>query len=292
MKANSMIMAIIGITVAIVVFSSVLVPIVGDYSNESKVVYNNPTTQVSKVVDGEHTITIDGTTLAVEIDDVDVTPTGNTALVMSSGYNLLYQKSDSQIQLYNYTTLNTGFLVLNGDVEMTLSETSASIEYGAVDSRTTLELETEWAYIYDTNGEYGLYRSYNQNKTLYVNSIDDIRGSNILLTTHDWFSYVGEDVELLSGDSIKADYTLTPVSGMKDLYTISVGGTGTGYTFDVDNEGTPYTVHPWIIVAPIKVTAVSDVNAPVIPLVEIIPILVILGILLSTIIFFISRKNN
>lgn len=281
-------MLVVGIVVAVLISVCVLIPVIDTYTQDSKVVYNNPSATVSQVVDGEHTIFIDGTDMSVKIDDVATTIASNNALIMSDALNLLYQKSDSQVQLYSNQHLYT-YQVLTGDVEITITADEIEIEYGD-DDRITETYDTVWTYIYDPNGTYGLYRMYNQQKTLYVNSIDDIRGSNILVTTHDWFSYVGEDVTLLSGTETTATYTLTPVSGMKDLYTISVGGTGTGYSFEVDNSGTPYTVHPWMAVAPLQVTAYSDMDSTIVPLLNIIPLLVIIGIVLGVVGMIVYRR--
>lgn len=251
--------------------TTAVIPLAEDYTDSTRELYNNTANSMAIVGEGNHTIVANSTDMTLSIDGVSIVLTGSIAILMADQLNILYQ--NNQIQLFSSDYVS-GFRVLAGEITITITDNVVSV----VDTNIDTSYECEWIYLYDKDGKYGMVTAYNLSRTYYVNSIDDIRGSNLLVTTSDWFSYVGADVKLKSGGEVtNVQYTLDPVSGFTDLYTITVGSTGT-YAFDVDNSGNAYTVHPWIIVVPLEVTAHKP-SSSFVGLVSVIPLMAFVGLI-------------
>ena len=82
---------------------------------------------------------------------------------------------------------------------------------------------------------------------------------------------------------------------MRGVYSFNLGavisGNRTdGVHFDVDNNGTPYTVYPYFLVVPNKVYGETEQNAVINTMFEIIPIIVIAGIVITVSYWAIGRK--
>lgn len=264
---------IISLVIGVIMVVTAIIPLTNDYTDSTKELYNNAATSMAIVGDGEHTIIADAANMTLTIDGIEYTPTENRAVLMSDEINVLFQKTSNQIQIYS-SKYSAGLRTVTGTATITITDKSISF----VDSTMNDTYDCEWIYIFDQDGKYGMITLYNQAKTYYVNSINDVRGANILSATADWFSYEGADVKLESGSTVSnVSYTLTPVSGYTDLYQITLGSNG-NYSFEVDNSGTPYTVHPWVVVLPLEITAHkpgSEYNG----LVSIIPLMAFVGLI-------------
>lgn len=259
---SKLIPAVVITAVAIILVGSLLAPIIQDYDDDVKVVKNNVTNNLASVVGEDHTITYTSSTGALAIDGESITLTGQTGILCSNQMNIIYNTAPN-LQLFS-SQHTSGVVAISSDTTIEILGNKITITYA---TDTVEEYACDWIYIYDADGDYGIYRLYNQNKTVYLNDPNQMRGSNILTTTSDWFSFIGNDVKLAVGESpIVADVTTGEVSGTKDIVSVNIGGSGTGYTFDVDNSGTPYTVHPWIYVVPNEVVGYSEVNNQIIPL--------------------------
>lgn len=288
MNTKKMITTVVLAAVAIILVGSFLMPIITDYDDDVKIVKNNTTTRLASAIDGEHTMTYDATTKAVVLDGETVTPSFNRGLLFTDLFNLLYQiGSPTVVQLYSSTNLSTTFITIEDNLTVTINGHNINVAYGT----ESLDFECEWGYILDADGEFAMFQLWNNKQTIYVNSVDQICGANILVTTHDWFSYTGADVSLLSGTDLTADVTTGTVAGTDDIVSIEIGANGTGYMFDVDNNGTPYTVHPWIAIVPLEVTGYSDTNKSILPIMYSIPAMVILGILVSAAAIFLRSRE-
>ena len=281
---------IVALVIGIILTTAAVIPLVNSYVDDTTDVYNNTNSTVSKLIgDSDYTITIDGTTYALEINDVDVTPTAQIGLVFTDLFNIVYNTSSGS-QLFSSSDIAHTPITMTGDVTIEISGSDVTITYGTSTPQTEVTFEIEWGYIYDLTGDYGMYRLYNTSKTIYVNSIDDICGANVLGTTSDWFIYEGANVRtLVSEESTTATYTLTEVSGYNDLYTLSVGSNGS-YAFVVDNNGSDYTVHPWIVIAPLEVTGHkpgSEYNS----LIAILPMMAFIMLVVAAAAMIYSKKD-
>ena len=274
---NKLVTVTVLAAVAVIMIGALLMPIITDYDNDVKVVKNNTTSRLAALIgDEDHTITYTASTKALTIDGTDMTPTTNRGVLYTDLFNILYQINETNpIEFYNSDTKSR--VVVSTDCTITITGKTVNVAYGTYDH----DFDCSWLYMMDNNGTFGMFNLYNLNTTLYINSLNDLHGSNVLVTTNDWFSYVGDKVTLISGTDLTATVTTTPVSGTEDIVAISVGGNGTGYSFDVDNSGTPYTVHPWIVIAPIEVTGYSETNNAVIPLLYTLPVLLIMAIIIG-----------
>lgn len=284
---NKLVPGIIMAAIAIILAGSLLVPIIQDYDDNAKVIKNNTTTNLAAVVGEDHEIVFDYDTGALTIDDADKTPTAQLGVIVSDQMNIIYNTTPN-LQLFS-SQHPTGVVSITSDATITIEDKKITITYA---TDTVEEYTCEWIYLYDANGDYGIYRLYNQSKTVYLNDLNQMHGSNILTTTSDWFAFTGKDVTLASStETVTADVTTGEVTGTKDILSISIGGNGTGYSFDVDNSGTDYTVHPWIYVVPNEVTGYSEVDNTIVPLMHALPILVIVAILVGTLAIFIRAKE-
>lgn len=277
MQTSKLVGIVVLAAVSVILIGSVLMPVITDYDDDVKVVKNNTTSRLAALIgEDDHVITYTASTKALTIDGNDVTPTINRGVLYTDLFNILYQTIETNpLEFYNSDTKSR--VVVTNDFTATVEGKNVNIKYGTYEH----DFECSWLYMMDDNGTYGMFNLYNVNTTIYVNSINDLYGSNVLVTTSDWFSYVGDKVSLVSGTETTATVTTTEVTGTKDIVAINVGGNGTGYAFEVDNSGTPYTVHPWIVIAPIEVTGYSETNNAVVPLLYALPVLLIVAIIVG-----------
>lgn len=272
---NNLLTLVITLTIGIIFVGSLLAPVIQDYENDVKVVKNNTTTNLAAVVGEDHTIEFTYSTGALEIDGEAITAPAQLGVLVSDQINLIYNNTPN-LQLFS-SQHTTGIVTITSDTTVTIEGNTITITYG---TDTEEEYTCEWIYLYDANGDYGIFRLYNANTTVYLNNINQLHGSNILVTTYDWFSFVGTDVTLAVADEDPVvDIVTGTVTGTNDIFSINIGGTGTGFSFDVDNSGTDYTVKPWIYVVPIEVSGYSDMNKELLPLMSALPILVIVALI-------------
>lgn len=279
--------AIVITAVAVILVGALLMPVIQDYDDDVKVVKNNVTNNLASVVGEDHTITYTHSTGALSIDGEAVALTSQTGIICSNQMNIIYNTAPN-LQLFS-SQHTTGVVSITSDATIVIEGNKITITYS---TDTVEEYSCDWIYLYDVDGDYGIYRLYNQNKTVYLNDLNQMYGSNILTTTNDWFSFVGKDVKLAVGESpIIADVTTGSVAGTNKIISVNIGSSGTGYQFDVDNSGEPYTVHPWIYVVPNEVVGYSDMNNQIVPLMYALPVLIIVAILVGVLMVVLRSRQ-
>lgn len=274
--------AIVATIIMVLLTVSVLVPVTDNAIDSQREEYNNTTDFVAKLADGEsRTFQYTYSSTTVTEDGVNVTPSSAGGLVFTNSCLIIWFPTN--IELYGEGITN--FVSIKADATIQITGTEVIVTY----SGTTKTFEYTWGYVRDSDGEYGMFRHYNTNRQIYLNSIDDIKGANYLATTGKWFSYEGATVNI-EDEEIEAQYDLKPISGMANVSTLRVGSTG-DYSFVVDNAGSQYTVHPWITVAPIKVVGDTDIGSNVNGILGLIPILVLAGLTIGVVGMFITRRD-
>lgn len=247
---NTKIPIIISVAVAVMMVGALLVPFIDSATDEYSEMYNNSSANLSSILSENMNIEFTADALTVNGEDVPISsPTG--LRIVTDSFNII--RTEDHIEL---AYKGNPDLVIFTELSISMVDEMATIDW--VDSSSvegSVVLPVEWGFVLDPDGDYGLLRYYNLDRNIYLKSIDDLYGSNRLITTGDWFSFHGDNVILSDGTKIKANYSLNPISGYEGVSTINIGGNGTGFSFTVDNDGEPYTVSPWIYVAPNEVVA-------------------------------------
>ena len=271
--SNKLIPLILALVVGIILTGSMLVPIVNEFADDQKAVYNNSTGYMANAMDGDGVLVVDTTSGSTVVTFNDVVVPITTGIYAQSDKFVVFGSSGT-------TRLNdTDGAVSNISPATTLTITftsgSATLAYGDVEK--TYELG--WAFV--CSGSDGAYRSYstqNSTATYYLNNIDQLYGSNWITTTSEWFSYHGANV-IVGDEQITANYTLNEVSGYTNLYTLKIGGgSASEYNFVVDNDGEDYTVNPRFMIVPASITAIKEDGAAALALIEALPIVVIIAL--------------
>lgn len=274
MEKNKLLTLVITLTVGIILAGSLLVPVVDDYSSTYKDVKNNasgymadaftsPGTLVVDTTSGSTVVTWDGESIGVTTGVYSIS---DKFVVYGSNGTTRYSDVDGAVSNISPATTIT----------VTFSDNSATVEYGEINK----SFDLSWAFI--RTGSNGPYIAYSPAATTfdhYLNSMDQLWGSNWIDTTSQWFSYHGSNV-LVDGEPVTAEYTLNKVSGYEDLYTLKIGGgAASEYGFIVDNDGTDYTVHPRFTVVPAQITAVKEGSTGILSLLGAIPLLFIVSLI-------------
>lgn len=268
---NKIIGVLLGATIGVMMLGLVLAPVISDAIDDTGEKYNNAAGILSKVYDGE-TIVID-----VDVETGAISVNGETA--SSAGLAVVADKF--------VVTSSAGSILYNSIDGTTERTTDLSISINAnvatIDG-TTYDLD--WCFYANPDGDYRMYPNASANRDIYVNSIDQIYGSNWITSTGKWFSFHGDDV-LINGDTaVKAQYTLDPVDGYSNLYTIKIGGGSEGeYTF-MDGD---YQVFPRFWVMPHEVVGYSDSENSYVSILGAIPV-VLIAALVATIALMFSRR--
>lgn len=273
---NKIMTVIVSIALGTIVLGGVLMPVINDALDDSREIYNNSLVNLSSVI-GED-LEVDVVDRAITIDDASVSlPSTAGILMCTDKFNVIF--TDSQVQLFasgieGVKAITSFNCVIDNQV--------ATIAYVHNDVPGSIEYVLDWGFIFDPDGDYGMVRYYNTNSTVKINNIDDLYGSNILSATNGWFSFHGKNV-VADGQSLVAEYTLTPIDGYEGIYNINIGNLGTGYSFDfTDPNGTLHEIHPWVYVIPNEVIGYKDGFSGM-SLLLVIPVFVILALLIAAV---------
>lgn len=278
MNTKEMATLFASLIVGLIVLVTALVPIIDVSTDDYRELYNNSSANLSSVLMDDMDIQIEDDKVTVNGDDIALSsPTGlrivtDSFHVIETGSNLEFAYKGNN----NLTLVSTITIAVNDSV--------ASVTYTDTSSNSgNLSFPIEWGFVIDPNGDYGLLRYYDLNRTIYIKDINELYGSNRLVTTNSWFSFHGADVTIGDSTKVVADYALQDINGYEGAYRINIGQTGTGYTFTIDNNGEPYVIHPWIYVAPNEVVAYKTGTSIVIPMLFVLPIFVAIGLIVGTV---------
>lgn len=274
---NKIVIGLISASIAIIMVALVLSPVISDAIDDQHEFYNNSVGQFSKVVSDDVTIEyvadVENIAYTYSVNGVSQTTLSgyNDVLFATSGAMMKVAKSSSSISSYVvwYSEVGGSTRVDNPN-SVTATITRDAIIATVVKSNGTSESLTipiDWGFYAVTEGD---YRAVWEPYDVYVNDITQVYSANWLNTTTEFFSLHGADAFYM-GDTITADYDLSAVSGVVDVYNLASGD----LTITVDNNGTPYVATPYVVIVPVEIVgdksnhsdAISAILSAIIPLI-------------------------
>lgn len=288
MKTNALAL-IITLVVGVILAGSVLAPVIADYGGDT-VVHNSLGHRAKLVEDVDdsteetHTIRVTYLTPSITIDDVEIEGTEGTwyDLIISDSFALHYQwKENATISVTTFSVSNNkGEIDVLYDVTtFTISGNTATYNFG----NATVTRTMSWYSYYDESGDHVNALMYQgiPVTTVYLKSIEDVRGYTIDSTYNKVYGFIGATVEAdkhagVEGRELTATYTLGEYSSNSEIKTLSIGRSTGDYT--IVDGGTTY---PFSFVLPYEVTApnaLKEYSA----LLSAIPLLLIVGLLITS----------
>lgn len=293
---NKLITIVIGAMVAILLTGSLLVPIINDAADDTKVYYNNEFGVLASAGDEsiDYTIKYTGNTSGaiseVFINDVKVGTVyaGVRAIVISDSYVISQVSSTAEWRIYtgNSVSNNSYPAVTSTDITINITKDRSVITYADSDGPKTLTIDTEWCYYRDDNStDFRIVDYTNADNTVYVNDLSQVRGASWINTTGEFFNFEGTAV------NVYGDTPETPTMVYEDLTDVMngvisfnlgaviSGNRTSGVHFDVDNNGEDYTVYPYFLVIPASVYGQTGSDAAYTAILYVLPLMVIVAII-------------
>ena len=275
---NKIISLIIAVAVGSILIGNFLVPIITDTSDDQHEYYNNAVGQYSKIVSDEVTLeyiaNVSEFTYTYSVDGEPQTtqPSYNDVLFATSGAMFKVAKATGSLSSYLiWYTEESGSRRIDSPTNVTATLTPTSISFEVTPTSGSVESFTipiEWGFYAVTTGD---YRAVWDPYDVKINNINQVYSVNWLSTTNKFFSANGENV-FYDGQTIEADYDLTPISGVVNVFNLKSGD----FTITVDNNGEPYTATPFNVIVPVEIIGdKSGASDSITDLLFVIPIILI-----------------
>lgn len=293
MDIKNLIMGVIALSLGAVMIAGALLPAVASASDDQHEYYNNAVGQYSKIVSDEVTLeyvaNVSEFTYTFSVNGVIQTtqPAYNDVLFATSAAMLKVAKATGSLSSYLiWYTEESGSRRIDAPTNVTATLTPTNISFTVTPVNGNVESFTipiDWGFYAVTTGE---YRAVWDPYDVKINDIDQVYSVNWAATTNKFFSANGEDV-YYDGQMIKADYDLTPVSSVVDVFNLKSGD----FTVTVDNNGESYTITPFNVIVPVEIIGDKSGYSDVISsMFAVLPIVVVAGLVMAGIYVFISRK--
>lgn len=286
---NKLIPVILATFVGVLLIGSVLMPVIIDADDDTKVYYNNnfgPFADVKK----DDTVSITMGAVVGDSSGGSMTVNGETVIVQQGGRALLL--SDNLYIAHNFSNgiaftgiSNSGFVNL-GFTELTLNILNGEISA----TGTTIGGETvshsfdyDWCYYRANSGDYRMVDFLSTDRIVYFNDVDQIKSAGYINTTGEFFFLSGFDVTVVDSDlrseSITATATINKVMDNVSSIVVSSDRTNSSaFKFSVDNDGTPYDVYPYYFVIPASVYGQTESNEAYSAILFAIPVVLIMAL--------------
>lgn len=305
MEKNKTIAMVITAAVAIIMVGSLLMPIINDAIDDSKVYYNNEYGPYAQVVDGE-SVTINISTTIGTAGTTTYTVNGESVIVPQGPRAILIAENLTVFQNYSNGIAING-VDSNGDLissNANWSNASITIDGNTISYTATLDDATiskvvvnEWAFYRSNEGDYRIIDFVGSSVTVYVNDLTQVYGSNRIGTTGEFFRFNGTDVKISkSVDGVtttrNATATVQTTDVMDDVISFKVDPsreTSSSFKFITDNNGEDYDVYPYYMIVPASVYGQTETNAAYAGVLAVLPILVICGIMVAVVATFRSK---
>jgi len=289
MNTRTLIETVVGLTVAIIVLATLLVPVVNDITDQSIAEYNNSAGTYARAsgdetveinytwVDGVQTYTVNGN--AVDVSSEIVWMCENKCLLAHSTNPKFI--GDGLGRQDNVRTFNA---VINGNTIDFILTTSSHSFSGT--------WTVDYCFYVAPTGDFKSIDVSDSTATVYINSSDDLYYANWTYTVDRWFSGHGTSV---SENGVEKTATVTPhaIDGVTGAYSITLGATSDDLTYVTDNGGTEYTVHPYFYIVPAKVVGEKmNGGQAIASIIAIIPLIVIVAILMGAIGMVATRTRD
>lgn len=273
--SNKLIGAIIGVAVAIIVISSVFMPVFSDFRETEVIRYNNSDLNYAEVSEGDHTISWESPNTTYFVDGVESTTPSNRPIVISDKFVLIWLESPS-IQVFYTSESGSGRLVNLSSLECVFVDGVATISYTSGGNNGNMTYGVEWGFIRVDSGAYSFIDL--PAKEFYFNSPDQIYSVAYATNGSSFVSFNGSN--LYPGGSIKFDER--PVINTTDLFV-----TERSSIVVTAPDGVDYA--PTGIVVPAEITAYKEPNHAAVGILAAVPIVLIVAALLIVIRVFNSR---
>ena len=261
----------------------------------SKTIYNNETGYYSVLnsgetgtvtgsIDGENVLTINGET---------ITSTGQRYVLMSNSFYLRYSGTAHELRYWDESSSTTKN-VNHVPVEFTAENGVLTYTDNSTDPATVIEVAYEWiAYNTQTPGDYRDLVVGSTDRTIYVNDIKQIYGvakyNELVGMVSIGGGVIGKTYE---ADEVELSVTPHEINNVLDVVSLTIN---TGATSDIQyvvtSEGTTTGSFGGNILVPHTVVGISDPpGKEYIEMLEIIPILVIIGLIMGIVGMIASRR--
>ena len=305
MKAQNIIYGLIALTIAVIITTSAVVPIFMETTKTTDTYTNDGIFNYGKFTpDDEYTLTFDCTTGIIKVGDDTVTPIPGVSLTSFNSYSVIAadkvllrwgaNQSGYFMQLIGNDT--GGNNVLSGGVTGTATITSGDLSVTVVNSENVTTTKTfSFTELYAIVPDDDVAVLKVSTEAVYINGDSELYGSG-LTTVSSWnnmFHLEGtyDDGITISSPNLSSatfdniTWNIEPVSGYIDLYKL------TSIEFDItSNDTTVHATYSYFGV-PSEVTAERSVHpdGPTSTIINIIPLIIVAGILLLAIVYFIRR---
>lgn len=293
MDVKNLIMGVIALSLGAVIIAGALLPAVASVADDQHEYYNNSAGQYSSIANDTVTLTLtydESNNEIYTVNGANVPLVDNyTDLILSTNVALISVGTDTgairnALAYYDGTSNRIENIT---SATVTLSPNNVAIEWVKNDTTDSVTLAIDWGFYATETGD---YRTAYMPWDIYINNIDQVYGASWLVQYSKFFSFAGDKV-ICDGVEYDANVTMTPVNGVVDVFTISQRSYSQGYNFVVNFIGTDYTVGPYSVIVPAEIegdkTGYSDV---IVSLFNVLPIVVIAGLVMAGIYVFISRK--
>lgn len=267
---NKLIPVILGVTVGVIMVASLMVPVVLDAVDDSRVYFNNNYTSMAKAVDGDSTtISFDGENYSV---NDEIIPISDYVYVsISDRFVILITEGLANINYYSDSFVKANSV---SDFVLSIDNKVVTLSYTLGETETTVSFDIGWAYYVDSDGAYRLFKvdQYNT-RTIYVNSIDDLVAVNYGIAGV--YSFKNDTVEF--NGTISGDYhaDLTPINDVNDVYQMEISQDPAASDFYFIDGDEDLTVQAFIV--PFEVHGYKDGFKGIDSILLAIPLIVILA---------------
>lgn len=288
--------AVVGIVVAVLIVSALAIPVISNYSDSTYVAYNNSSGHLAKIIDDDVTVTFDSGT--VTVDGVAVAVTSNAKpFVISDTVTIGWQTDYANIYGLVSGTLSKVYNIKSMTISIDASEHTiacSSITYteghtGA--STVTLDTYT-WAFVQENTGGYEVLngsRTGASTENVYVASIDNIYSFSV--NSSDAYSLHGATVKHNGqvDEDVTATITLSSIPGISGVMSFVYTNNTTTSKIIISDDDTDLSLGD--IIVPNKVTGEKTDQVTFRTILNIVPLLLVVGIVIGAVSLITIKKN-
>lgn len=277
--------AVVGIVVAVLIIVSLAVPVIGDFNTSTIMTKNNAGVAMEMIDDESHTVSVNMADLKVTVDSGTAYSTGtNNVPLFYSDHGVIMAKSDGSID-GGYESSGTWASLRVSSVtalSVAMSNGTATVTY------TVSGAETTKTFAYDSFGFYildtGKYvANIVSGSTLYYNDIDDVYAwYNTVGNTQFWYMHGTDVYKNGTKETQTMQYTQTKVTD--GLYSLAQAD----YKFE-PTSGTSSTVQ-WTVCEK-TVSGLIQPNNQYATILNIVPLLLVIGVVIGAVSLVTMRKN-
>lgn len=300
---NKIIATLAGAAVVVIMLGALLVPIINDAIDDTKVYYNNSTGPFASVTDddtisieitttigtsGSTVYTVNGESVSVSNGPRAILVAENVTIYQNYSDGIAITGVDSDGAIIGYGTWENISITINGDMMTYTSSVN--------DINVTKEVVNEWAFYRYNVGNYRMLDYIAAPATVYVNDLNQVYGSNYINTTGEFFTFNGTDVKIYkTSDTVTsmrettASVTTTDVMNNVQSFVVDPSReVSSSFKFVTDNNGTPYDVFPFYFIVPTEVYGQTESNIAVAGILTVLPLLIVVAVL-GSFVYYRSR---